>query len=162
MPPSITFADTDENDCWAVRSCNCSLTFFHSIYCISIHLPLPHSSLHPSIHPCPRVRQGSIFKSTKSTTPGQTNEKEDGERNVERGQDSDGVKLLRDAQTQPRGGTEKLPQITKDNKGAIRSFCLVTFIVSPVLMTNKLPPTSQLLSNPPPRPTPLRTLSAKQ
>ena len=59
---------------------------------------------------------------------------------------------MQDAETHSRGGREKLPQIAKDKKGAIRSFWLVTFIVSPVLMVKKLPPTSPLLSNPPPLP----------
>lgn len=53
--------------------------------------------------------------------------------------ESDSVKLLRDAQTHSRGGTENSSQIGKDKRGAIRSFCLVTFIVSPVLMAEKLP-----------------------
>lgn len=73
-----------------------------------------------------------------------------GERNVGGKEENGSVKLLRDAQTHWRSGREKSPQIAKDKKGAIRSFCLVTFIVSPALMAEKLPPTSPLLSNPPP------------
>lgn len=66
------------------------------------------------------------------------------------GKKHDYVKLLGDPQTRWRGGRENLPQIAKDKKGAIRSFCLVTFIVSPVLMAEQVPPTSPLLGNQPP------------
>ena len=159
MPPSITFADGEARATaghrvpTTRRRPSFTLCTYLAVY---LSLPLP-----PSL---PRVKQGSIFKSTKSTTlgGGDTNKKEEGARSVVREEENDDVKLLRGTQTRSRSRREKLPQIAKDKRGAIRSFCLVTFIVSPALMAKKLPPTSPLLSNlppsPPPHPTPRRTL----
>lgn len=107
----------------------------------------------PSFHACP-VSGKALFLSRQNQQPRGERIKRKREREMweERKKENDGVKLLQDAHTHSGRGREKLPQITKDKKGAIRSFCLVTFIVSPVLMAKKLPPTSPLLSNPPTTP----------
>ena len=105
----------------------CRFPFLHSMY-ISICLPRPP----PLLHPCPCVRQGSIFTSAKSTTPGQTHKKNEGEGEM-------WEERRRQTVARCHSTREKLPRIDKDKRGAIRSFCLVTFIVSPVLMAKKAP-----------------------
>lgn len=102
--------------------------------------PSPSPYLHPST-----VQGSALFSKRQKhkTTPGRKKEakKEERARTVA----FKWCKILKQAQ----GTKEEWAHIAKNKKGAIRSFCLVTFIVSPVLMAEKPPPTRRLLRSPP-------------